>query len=108
VEAEAGGRVIGGGGLGFFAGGGNAAADAAPEVDFVRDVDGQNEITGVASGVDVGAVAGSVDGVDAGAGGDGGKLRGAIEADGGTGFAEAGLGNFEILVGDGELFFERV
>src|SRR6202035_32802 len=49
-----------------------------------------------------------MNGLNAGAGGDGWKLGGAIEADGGAGFAEASFGDFEILVGNSELLFESV
>ena len=40
VKAEAGRSVVGGGGLGFFAGSGYAATNAAPKIDFVGEIDG--------------------------------------------------------------------
>jgi len=107
VEAEAGGGVIGGGGLCFFASGGDAAADTAPEIDFVREIDGKDEITGVAGGADVGAIPRSVKGVNAGTSGDGWKLGARLKRTAARASRRRGFGDFEILVGDGELLFER-
>lgn len=44
VEAEAGSGVIGGGGLRFFAGGCDRTANASPEIDFVGEIEGEDEI----------------------------------------------------------------
>ena len=41
-----GGLEVGGGGLGLFAGGADGAADAAPEIDFVAEVDGEQDVAG--------------------------------------------------------------
>ena len=113
LEAEHGGLEIAGGGLGLFAGGADAAADAAPEIDLVVELDGEDDVAGavVVDGVDridVGSGVGLAQAAGGGSGGDGGGEVGAVELDLGAGFAEACLGGLEVLIGGGDLRLKGV
>ena len=106
-----GGLHVGGGGLGLFAGGGDAAADAAPEVDLVVEVERELKVGDAVvavGGVEVGTVGGVAHAADGGRDADGGEAAGAVVRGSGAGLAEAGFGCLERLIFGGDLRLKRL
>ena len=103
--------AVGGGGLRLLAGGVDAAADGAPEIDLIVQIEREDEVgvsvVGV-GGVEVGLVGGVAHAADEGVGAECGEEVGALDADAGAGGAEVGVGDLEGLIGGGDLWLERV
>ena len=102
---------VGGGGLGFFLGYVDLAADAAEEIDLVGERDGQLQVGDAVvdvAGVEVGLAGGIAQALGAGGGADGGVALGVLDADLGACFFKArGIG-LDVLVLDAGFDFEQV
>src|SRR5215469_10175465 len=112
MEAEAYGLKIGSRGLRLLACGCDCAAYPAPQIDLVVEVERKDELAGGRYSPEayrkVRSIRRVADAHDAWRHGDGRKFRRAVVLDRGPRLAEARLGGFQILVGDGNLLFQRV
>ncbi len=97
-----------GGGLRFLARRRHCPTHPTPEVHFIREIKWQHKITGVVSGLEVRSVPRVTNCRDAGRGRNCGKFRGPIEVDQGPSLVEPRLGHLQILIGNRNLFFQRI
>ncbi len=111
LQAQARRLEVGGGRLRLAPGRRHRAPHAAPQVDLVGHVEREQQVAAVAdvrARAQEGLIRGLTDRAEAGARGDRGKERRAIEADERARLAQPRLGDLQILVGRRDLHLERL
>src|SRR5580692_2467805 len=111
MQAQIRGLQISRGGLRFLSRCAYGAADPAPQVNFIGEIEGQGEGAGAVVCQRRGKVGliGGVSFIDnAGRSRDGWKLLGPVEANHGARLAKPSLRHFQVLVGSGQLLFQCV
>ncbi len=99
---------IAGGGLRFLACRRDGPAHTTPHVHFIRQIERQHKISGVVGRWEIRPVRRITDDRDAGSGRNCRKFRRPVETNQGPCLAEPRFGYFQVLIGNCNLFFQRI